>query len=73
MERFFIGVLVGEVEKVSEALENVSDNSQEVEELKVNMEYYKQEAEEANDKVVALESVLDNLRAKGLDIGYANE
>ena len=38
-----------------------------------NVEYYKNEAEEANDKVVALESVLDNLRAKGLDIGYANE
>jgi hypothetical protein len=37
------------------------------------MEYYKQEAEEANDKVVALESVVDNLRAKWLDIGYANE
>ena len=73
VERFFIGVLVGEVEKVSEALDNSDWSSEELEEAKVNMEYYKQEAEEANDKVVALESVLDNLRAKGLDIGYANE
>jgi hypothetical protein len=39
-----------------------------LEEAKANEEYYKNEAEEANDKVVALESVLDNLRAKGLDI-----
>ena len=73
VEKYFLGILVWEVETISEALENVSDNSEEVEELKTNVEYYKNEAEEANDKVVALESVLDNLRAKGLDIGYANE
>lgn len=62
-----------ENKRLQEEIEKVSENSQEVEELKVNVDYYKQEAEEANDKVVALESVLDNLRAKGLDIGYANE
>ena len=80
VEKYFLGVLVWEVETISEALENVSDNSEELEEaqaarkeLEINVEYYKNEAEEANDKVVALESVLDNLRAKGLDIGYANE
>ena len=73
VEKYFLGVLVGEVETISEALENVSDNSEELEEAKANVEYYKNEAEEANDKVVALESVLDNLRAKGLDIWYANE
>lgn len=73
VEEYFLGVLVWEVKTISEALDNIPDNSEEVEELKVNVNYYKQEAEEANDKVVALESVLDNLRAKGLDIGYANE
>lgn len=73
VEKYFLGILVWEVETISEALENVSDNSEELEEAQANVEYYKNEAEEANDKVVALESVLDNLRAKGLDIGYANE
>lgn len=73
VERYFLGILVWEVETISGALENVSENSEEVEELKTNVEYYKNEAEEANDKVVALESVLDTLRAKGLDIWYANE
>lgn len=73
VEKYFLGILVWEVETISEALENSSESSEEVEELKTNVEYYKNEAEEANDKVAALESVLDNLRAKGLDIGYANE
>ena len=73
VEKYFLGILVWEVEIISEALENVSDNSEELEEAQANVEYYKNEAEEANDKVVALESVLDNLRAKGLDIWYANE
>jgi hypothetical protein len=73
VEKYFLGILVGEVETISEALENVSDNSEELEEAQANVEYYKNEAEEANDKIVALESVLDSLRAKGLDIGYANE
>ena len=54
-------------------LENGFDKEEELNEAKANVEYYKNEAEEANDKVVALESVLDNLRAKGLDIWYANE
>jgi hypothetical protein len=73
VEKYFLGILVGEVETISEALENVSDNSEELEEAQANVEYYKNEADEANDKVVALESVLDNLRSKGLDIWYANE
>ena len=54
-------------------VENFSEKQEKIEELETNVEYYKNEAEEANDKVVALESVLDNLRAKGLDIWYANE
>lgn len=58
---------------LKERVENFSEAREKIDELETNVEYYKQEAEEANDKVVALESVLDNLRAKGLDIGYANE
>ena len=68
-----VKLLLGEVNELKKELENVSENSEEVEELKTNVEYYKNEAEEANDKVVALESVLDTLRAKGLDIWFANE
>ena len=56
-----------EIEKVSE---NFSDNSEELEEAKINAEYYKNEAEEERDKRVALESVLDGLREKGISIGY---
>ena len=73
VEEYFLGILVWEVKTVSEALDNIPDSSEELEEARVNLEYYKNEAEEANDKVVALESVLDNLRAKGLDIWFANE
>ena len=49
-------------------VENFSEKQEKIKEMEANVEYYKNEAEEANDKVVALESVLDNLRAKGLDI-----
>ena len=66
-------ILLGENERLKEGVENCSGNSKELEEAKINVEYYKNEAEEANDKVVALESVLDNLRAKGIDIWFANE
>ena len=72
VEKYFLGILVWEVETISEALENSSENSEEVEELKINVDYYKQEAEEANDKVVALESVLDNLREKGINIWFGD-
>lgn len=73
VEKYFLGILVWEVEIISEALENSSENSEEVEELKTNVEYYKNEAEEANDKVVALESVLDNLREKGINIWFGTD
>ena len=63
-----------EIENFSE---NFSDNSEELNEArvelneaKINMEYYKNEAEEERDKRVALESVLDGLREKGISIGY---
>jgi hypothetical protein len=70
---YTIKILLKENEQLKEEIKNSSENSEKVQELEANVEYYKNEAEEANDKVVALESVLDNLRAKGLDIGYANE
>lgn len=70
---YALKILLKENEKLKEEIKNCSENSEKVQELETNVEYYKNEAQEANDKVVALESVLDNLRAKGMDIGYANE
>lgn len=54
-------------------VENFSEKQEKLKEMEANVEYYKNEASEEKDKRIALESVLDNLRAKGLDIGYANE
>ena len=68
-----MNILVIENKQLKDKVESFSDISEKLEEAEANVEYYKNEAEEANDKVVALESVLDNLRAKGLDIWYANE
>ena len=73
VEKYFLGILVWEVETISGALENSSDSSEELEEAKANVEYYAKENEELSDKNAALESILDNLRNKGIDIGYANE
>ena len=73
VERYFLEILIGEVELLKEVVENISEGNEELEEARVNMEYYKNEAEEERDKRVALESVLDSLRAKGMDIGYVNE
>lgn len=53
---------------LKERVENFSEKQEKLKELETNVEYYKYEAEEANDKVVALESVLDNLRNRGIDI-----
>lgn len=58
---------------LKERVENFSEKQEKLKELETNVEYYKNEAEEANDKVVALESVLDNLRNRGIDIWFANE
>lgn len=65
---YVIKILLRDNEQLKEEIKNSSENSEALEEAKANTEYYKQEAEEANDKVVALESVLDNLRNKGIDI-----
>ena len=77
-----MNILLWENAELKKEIENISENSEELEEAKVNeeleearvnVEYYKNEAEEERDKRVALESVLDGLRAKGISIGYANE
>ena len=66
-------ILLGENEKLKEEIKNSSENSEKVQELEANVEYYAKENEELSDKNAALESILDNLRNKGIDIGYANE
>ena len=66
-------ILLGDNERLKEEIKNCSENSGKVQELETNVEYYKKEAEEANDKNAALESILDNLRAKGYPIWYADE
>ena len=63
-----MNILVIENKQLRDKVESFSDISEKLEEAEANTEYYKNEADEANDKVVALESVLDTLRAKGLDI-----
>ena len=70
---YTIKILLRENKELKDKVESFSDISEKLEEAKANEEYYKNEAEEANDKVVALESVLDNLRNRGIDIWFANE
>ena len=65
-----MNILVIENKQLKDKVESFSGISEELEEAKANEEYYKNEAEEANDKVVALESVLDNLREKGINIWF---
>ena len=68
VEKYFIGVLVWEIEKLQEEAESFS--GEELEEAKINIEYYKNEANDERDKRIALESVLEGLREKGVDIWY---
>lgn len=70
---YTINILLRDNKELKDKVESFSDISEKLEEAKANEEYYKNEAEEANDKVVALESVLDNLRNRGIDIWFANE
>lgn len=66
-------ILLGENEKLKEEIKNSLGNSEALAEAQANVEYYAKENEELSDKNTALESILDNLRAKGVDIGYAND
>jgi predicted nuclease with TOPRIM domain len=68
-----MNILVIENKQLKEKVESFSDISERLEEAEANVDYYAKENEELSDKNAALESILDNLRAKGLDIGYANE
>lgn len=68
-----MNILVIENKQLKDKVESFSDISEKLEEAEANVEYYAKENEELSDKNAALESILDNLRAKGLDIGYANE
>ena len=70
VEKYFLGILVWEVELLREGIENSSGDSEALEEAQANVEYYKNEAEEEKDKRIALESVLDNLREKGVNIWF---
>ena len=49
-------------------VENFSEKQEKLKEMEANVEYYAKENEELSDKNDALESILDNLRSKGLDI-----
>ena len=69
VEKYFLGILVGEVELLS----SLGGDSEALEEAQANVEYYAKENEELSDKNAALESILDNLRNKGIDIWYAND
>lgn len=70
VERYFLEILVWEIEILKEGVDKVSEGNEELEEAKINVEYYKNEATEERDKRIALESVLDGLREKGISIGY---
>ena len=70
---YTINILLRENRELKEKVESFSDISEKLEEAEANVEYYKQDAEESRDRLVAAESILDELRAKGFNIGYANE
>lgn len=66
-------ILIIENNQLKEKVESFSGISEKLEEAKANEEFYKQDAEESRDRLVAAESILDELRAKGFNIWYANE
>jgi len=61
------------VESFSAAEEKLEEAQAARKELEINVEYYAKENEELSDKNAALESILDNLRERGIDIHYGNE
>ena len=70
---YTINILLRDNKELKDKVESFSDISEKLEEAKANVEYYAKENEELSDKNAALESILDNLRNKGIDIGYAND
>ena len=73
VEKYFLGILIGEVELLREGLENSSGDSEALAEAEANVEYYEKENNELRDKNVALESILDGLREKGVDIHFGTD
>jgi predicted deacetylase len=65
---YTINILLRDNRELKEKVESFSDISEKLEEAKANVEYYKQDAEESRDRLVAAESILDELRAKGFNI-----
>ena len=70
---YVIKILLKDNEQLKEEIKNSSGNDEALKEAQANVEYYAKENEELSDKNAALESILDNLRNKGIDIGYAND
>lgn len=70
---YTMNILLRDNKELKEKVESFSDISEKLEEAEANVEYYKQDAEESRDRLVAAESILDELRAKGFNIWYANE
>ena len=70
---YTINILLRDNKELKDKVESFSDISEKLEEAEANVEYYKQDAEESRDRLVAAESILDELRAKGFNIWYANE
>lgn len=70
---YTINILLRDNKELKEKVESFSDISEKLEEAEANVDYYAKENDELSDKNAALESILDNLRARGLDIWYANE
>ena len=68
-----MNILLIENKQLKDKVESFSGISEKLEEAEANVEYYKQDAEESRDRLVAAESILDELRAKGFNIWYANE
>lgn len=70
---YTIKILLKDNEQLKEEIKNSSENSEKLHELEANVEYYKNEAEEKGDRLVAAESILEDLRNKGYPIWYAND
>ena len=70
---YTINILLRDNKELKDKVESFSGISEKLEEAEANVEYYKQDAEESRDRLVAAESILDELRAKGFNIWYANE
>jgi predicted nuclease with TOPRIM domain len=70
---YTMNILLRDNRELKEKVESFSDISEKLEEAEANVEYYAKENEELSDKNAALESILDNLRERGIDIHYGNE